>query len=823
MWHVMIVWGHGLSEYDSILDAVLNTLSPPVRVHFQTTHTVDSIVNFINEVYREDVARIGASHLEAKIQYLQTTGNKISIIVLFDPNPDIVDYGGGKWKSRQNRRIVDLKRNIRQQFNPNPKRKTRRDCNGMFSRHHVVHVSDTEGDVDSILQYLKLPTKTSLHNKSLLKRRRKFIENGYFVQRAAVEPHLVQSIQSAITEHLPENASSTTKSVTNSFAPSLLKSTLITSLLHQVDVAATVDDIIGIQNICGIPRAQIAVVSRSSSSSSSRSSVRPAAATLKWHVDGMNRYALGRFSLLLGIVITDCSLSGSGGLVVWPSSHRQVANYFRRRSSASSSSSNEDVQTFCDQPPTLDSTPVELLARPGDLIVCHYSLAHSKSLNVNMNAPYHRQIVYFRLRHVANDPHSLSNLYDGWNVNVAPSHSLHYSASSLRMAINSCTRTCTRERCATMTSAIVYNWLKEFYSPDEFKRIFFSETLHLMIRNHVDILLPSLRVLAKLTNKKLIELDLLYETFHLSVMEKKDLERMADTVRQMVGSTATPTMMVASTPLTRTIVELAFSGDEEKKRCSPPHMSFIFLYSPEESLPSSKENIFWSPFNVLECPTMDARLHYDLHCWCARFFHSLRSKTKSTKTTLTSIEQVYIHNVTHENENTACNITTAASVHDTNRVGIHASTSLVSTGCGLYYRYMLSNERDYFYNVDCLPTFQRDLLEQCSIKAGFPCFKKYVFHWQQKNHVTPLWVDIGGLVKPLVQELYLHCTAHYICLGVVPVEMIHNEKRNHSRFIISGTTLNQILRDNNYSKMFQRPLLYHSLVMQRASRVLHKK
>ena len=114
------------------------------------------------------------------------------------------------------------------------------------------------------------------------------------------------------------------------------------------------------------------------------------------------------------------------------------------------------------------------------------------------------------------------------------------------------------------------------------------------------------------------------------------------------------------------------------------------------------------------------------------------------------------------------------------------------------------------------------LFNSCS-PDRFPCFKKYVFHWQQQNQVTPLWVDIGGLVKPLVQELYLHCTAHYICLGVVPVEMIHNERRNHSRFIISGTTLNQILRDNNYSKMFQRPLLYHSLVMQRASRVLHKK
>ena len=243
---------------------------------------------------------------------------------------------------------------------------------------------------------------------------------------------------------------------------------------------------------------------------------------MKWHVDGMNRYAVGRFSLLLGIVITDCSLSGSGGLVVWPGSHQEVATYFRRRCPSSSSSEEEEdiQQTFCDQPPILQSTPVEILASPGDLIVCHYSLAHSKSLNSNRNAPYHRQIIYFRLRHVVNDPHPLSNLYNGWNLTVDSSrhfsrHSSHSSHSSrpssshqqtfqndeqsstasLRMVINRCTRTYTRERAATMTSAIIYNWLEEFYSPgNEFQQIFFLKTFYLIIWNHGDIMLPSLRV-----------------------------------------------------------------------------------------------------------------------------------------------------------------------------------------------------------------------------------------------------------------------------------------------------------------------------------------
>ncbi len=161
MWHVMIIWGHGLSDYDSIMDMV-HVLRPSVRVWFQKMKHINSIDSFVKQVYNEDVVRVGASHIAAKTKYLQNTGDKIGVIVLFDPNPDLKSYGTGKWKIMANKRMVDLKWNIRRKFNPNPTGKLKRDSKGVFSHHHVVHVSDTDEGVDSTLKILEFPTTSAL-------------------------------------------------------------------------------------------------------------------------------------------------------------------------------------------------------------------------------------------------------------------------------------------------------------------------------------------------------------------------------------------------------------------------------------------------------------------------------------------------------------------------------------------------------------------------------------------------------------------------------------------------------------------------------------
>ena len=157
----MIVWGHGLERYQDII-AMVHTTTPSVRLWYQKITSVKDIGKFVQNLYQEDVARVGGGHISAKTAYLKTKGNKLGVVVLFDPNCVVTTYGDGKWKISANKRMVDLKWTIRRAFNPNPDGKTVRDQFGVFSHHHVVHVSDTTEGVDLTLKGLGLPTTTTL-------------------------------------------------------------------------------------------------------------------------------------------------------------------------------------------------------------------------------------------------------------------------------------------------------------------------------------------------------------------------------------------------------------------------------------------------------------------------------------------------------------------------------------------------------------------------------------------------------------------------------------------------------------------------------------
>ena len=157
----MIVWGHGLERYQDII-AMVHTTTPSVRLWYQKITSVKDIGKFVQNLYQEDVARVGGGHISAKTAYLKTKGNKLGVVVLFDPNRVVMTYGNGKWKISANKRMVDLKWTIRRAFNPNPDGKTVRDQFGVFSHHHVVHVSDTTEGVDPTLKGLGLPTTTTL-------------------------------------------------------------------------------------------------------------------------------------------------------------------------------------------------------------------------------------------------------------------------------------------------------------------------------------------------------------------------------------------------------------------------------------------------------------------------------------------------------------------------------------------------------------------------------------------------------------------------------------------------------------------------------------
>jgi ectoine hydroxylase-related dioxygenase (phytanoyl-CoA dioxygenase family) len=97
----------------------------------------------------------------------------------------------------------------------------------------------------------------------------------------------------------------------------------------------------------------------------------------------------------------------AGNFTVWPTSHYVYERYFQERG----------PRAMKESPPTLElGEPLQLKCEVGDVVLAHYQLGHSASVNTT---DHDRIAVYFRvwLRRVELDRwHYLTNIWDGWRI-----------------------------------------------------------------------------------------------------------------------------------------------------------------------------------------------------------------------------------------------------------------------------------------------------------------------------------------------------------------------------------------------------------------------
>jgi hypothetical protein len=112
------------------------------------------------------------------------------------------------------------------------------------------------------------------------------------------------------------------------------------------------------------------------------------------HLDGMHsphngvkKGTISNFTMLVGVLLSDLPGPNAGNLTVWPGTHHQYEAYFREHGAES---------LLNGMPPIDMPEPVQVTGKAGDVVFCHYQLAHGVTPNVS---PHIRYAVFFRLFH----------------------------------------------------------------------------------------------------------------------------------------------------------------------------------------------------------------------------------------------------------------------------------------------------------------------------------------------------------------------------------------------------------------------------------------
>lgn len=117
--------------------------------------------------------------------------------------------------------------------------------------------------------------------------------------------------------------------------------------------------------------------------------------------------AVLNFTALIGVHLSPTRQEFAGNFTVWPGSHHVLERYFREHG----------VETLRSGMPKIPlGTPLQLMTEPGDVVLCHYQLAHTAAVNVSERDRY---AVYFRLWFKDIDEgrwELMTDIWNGWRI-----------------------------------------------------------------------------------------------------------------------------------------------------------------------------------------------------------------------------------------------------------------------------------------------------------------------------------------------------------------------------------------------------------------------
>jgi hypothetical protein len=199
------------------------------------------------------------------------------------------------------------------------------------------------------------------------------ISDGFAIFPQLIAPLLVERARDAIDEDLRARFDPARQSEYDhqSYCPDLRGAPPIRDLLAKSEMARVLDEALGLSAI-DWDGGQIAI-----RRAHNVDAPEPPRAHIDGFASGKNGLEAGKvysFTCLAGIFLTETACDFAGNFTVWPGSHRAYEDYFRARGD----------RALREPMPALElGAHLQIHAKPGDAVLCHYQLAHAAAVNTS--------------------------------------------------------------------------------------------------------------------------------------------------------------------------------------------------------------------------------------------------------------------------------------------------------------------------------------------------------------------------------------------------------------------------------------------------------
>ena len=227
-------------------------------------------------------------------------------------------------------------------------------------------------------------------------------EHGYVRVPQVIPRIMVSAALRAINHSVGEgmNAEEIIQMRAQTFCRELTREPVITDLINRTPAWSLAESAIGAGKIRAIGSGQIAL--RFPSVQDPPPSARPHLDGMYSPTNGVPEGTIQNFTALLAVLLSDLPEPHAGNFTVWPGTHHRYERYFREHTPQSLLNGMPDIPL---------PEPIQITGQAGDIVLCHYQIAHGVTPNAS---PHVRYAIFFRLTHVDHEAQKWESMTDIW-------------------------------------------------------------------------------------------------------------------------------------------------------------------------------------------------------------------------------------------------------------------------------------------------------------------------------------------------------------------------------------------------------------------------